>query len=73
MEAAPAGQDFRDRRPQDVKVLVLGATGYIGKFVVKELIRRGYDVTAFARPKSGVKGKQSMDDVNKVGPAPIAS
>ena len=56
-----------DRHPKDVKVLVLGSTGYIGRFVVKELIKRGYDVTAFARPKSGVKGKQSKEDVLQVG------
>ena len=56
---------MRRRAPQDVRVLVVGATGYIGKFVVKELISRGYQVVAFAREKSGVDGKQSMDDTRK--------
>lgn len=49
-----------------MRVLVVGATGYIGKFVVKELLRRGYSVTAFARPKSGIKGKSTQEDVAKV-------
>ena len=44
----------------------MGATGYIGKFVVKELVRRGYNVSAFARPRSGVKGKSSKEDVIQV-------
>ena len=75
--AQAVSQDFRDRQPRDVKVLVLGATGYIGKFVVKELIARGYDVVAFARSRSGVKGKSSKEDVIKVptlsvlGPCPL--
>ena len=32
---------------KDCKVLVVGGTGYIGKFVVRELCAQGYDVTAF--------------------------
>lgn len=35
----------------------------IGRFVVKELIRRGYNVVAFARERSGVGGRQSQDSV----------
>ncbi|GMH35648.1 hypothetical protein BSKO_03516 [Bryopsis sp. KO-2023] len=60
--------DFRKREPKDVKALVVGSTGYIGKFVVKELVNRGYDVTAFAREKSGVKGATSQDDLVKEFP-----
>lgn len=41
--------------------MVVGATGYIGKFVTKELIRRGFNVIAVAREKSGVGGKASAD------------
>ena len=44
-------------------MLVVGATGYIGKFVVKELLQRGYNVVAFARERSGIGGKQGADDV----------
>lgn len=65
--AAPSakGEDFRQKEPKDIRVLVVGATGYIGKFVVKELIKRGYNVVAFAREKSGIGGKASMDDTRK--------
>lgn len=62
---------MRQRAPQDVRVLVVGATGYIGKFVVKELVSRGYQVVAFAREKSGVGGKQSMDDTRKARLRPL--
>jgi len=46
-------------------VLVVGPTGYIGKFVTRELISRGYRVTALAREKSGVKRKASADDTRR--------
>ena len=64
---AAASGDYRDREPKDIRVLVVGATGYIGKFVVKELIKRGYNVVAFAREKSGVGGKAGMEDTKQVG------
>ncbi len=38
------------------RVFVAGATGYIGRFVVRELVARGYRVVCFARPRSGVGG-----------------
>lgn len=63
---AEAQQDYRSRSKQDVRVLVAGSTGYIGKYVTKELINRGYNVVAFAREKSGVGGKQSRDQTQKV-------
>lgn len=47
-------------------MLVVGPTGYIGKFVAKELIARGYKVVVFAREKSGVGGKASRDQTIKV-------
>ncbi|KAH7424957.1 hypothetical protein KP509_11G033800 [Ceratopteris richardii] len=46
----------------EINVLVVGSTGYIGKFVVKELVRRGYNVIAVARERSGIGGKSSKDD-----------
>ena len=58
--------DFRSRDPKDVSVLVVGPTGYIGKFVAKELIARGYKVVVFAREKSGVGGKASKEQTIKV-------
>ncbi len=39
------------------RVFVVGATGYIGKFVVRELVARGYAVVSFAREQSGVGSK----------------
>uniref|UniRef100_A0A7S4B656 Divinyl chlorophyllide a 8-vinyl-reductase, chloroplastic n=1 Tax=Chrysotila carterae TaxID=13221 RepID=A0A7S4B656_CHRCT len=47
------------------QVLVLGCTGYIGRFVTKELINRGYDVTAFTRERAGVGGKKSKEDIER--------
>mmetsp|Transcript_17604 Transcript_17604/g.71184 ORF Transcript_17604/g.71184 Transcript_17604/m.71184 type:complete len:307 (+) Transcript_17604:160-1080(+) len=51
--------------PGDVRVVVFGATGYIGRYVTTEFAKRGYQVSAFTREKSGVKGKNSVDDVRK--------
>ena len=39
---------------QPGRIFVVGATGYIGKFVVRELVARGYQVVSFARERSGV-------------------
>ena len=44
------------------KVLVTGATGFLGKYVVEELVDHGYQVRAFGRNHticqlSGVLGK----------------
>eukprot|EP01040_Poterioochromonas_malhamensis_P002545 gene2545-2706_t len=36
------------------KVLIAGATGYIGKYVAKESIRRGYETYAIVRPNSKI-------------------
>jgi divinyl chlorophyllide a 8-vinyl-reductase len=52
--------------PSDVRVVVFGATGYIGRFVVREFANQGFDVTAFARERSGVKGRQGPNDVRKL-------
>lgn len=42
------------------RVLVVGATGYIGREAVGELVRRGHRVVAFARRRAGVGG--AMDE-----------
>jgi divinyl chlorophyllide a 8-vinyl-reductase len=44
----------------------VGPTGYIGRFVTKELIDRGFNVTAMAREKAGIKGKMTTADTIKV-------
>ncbi|MBA0600074.1 divinyl chlorophyllide a 8-vinyl-reductase, chloroplastic [Gossypium raimondii] len=53
---------FRNKNRKDINVLVVGSTGYIGKFVVKELINRGFNVIAIARERSGIRGKNSKED-----------
>jgi divinyl chlorophyllide a 8-vinyl-reductase len=45
------------RRP--LRVFVVGATGYIGKSAVRELVRRGHEVVCLARRSSGVRGATS--------------
>ena len=40
---------------------MVGATGYIGKFVVRELVARGYVVVSFARERSGVDAATTAD------------
>lgn len=47
------------------RVVIFGATGYIGRFVVAESIGRGYDTVAFAREQSGVGGKNTKASVEK--------
>ncbi len=47
-------------------MLVAGSTGYIGKFVTRELVSRGYRTVALARERSGIKGKMSPEDTRKV-------
>lgn len=49
-----------DVAPADVRVVVFGATGYIGKFVTREFASQGYRVIAFTREKSGVGGKDDL-------------
>ncbi len=45
------------------RVFVVGATGYIGKFVVRELVTRGYDVVSFVRERSGIGSTTTADEV----------
>ncbi|XP_021897364.1 divinyl chlorophyllide a 8-vinyl-reductase, chloroplastic, partial [Carica papaya] len=60
--AAASSSSFRSKNPEDVNVLVVGSTGYIGKFVVKELVRRGFNVIAIAREKSGISGRNDKEE-----------
>lgn len=50
---------------QKKRVFVVGATGYIGKFVVRELVARGYDVVSFARPRSGVNASTTEEQTRQ--------
>ncbi|KAI4317644.1 hypothetical protein L6164_025498 [Bauhinia variegata] len=60
VETAPS--TFRDKNPKEINVLVVGSTGYIGKFVVKELVKRGFNVIAIARERSGIRGKNDKEE-----------
>ncbi|KAL3691021.1 hypothetical protein R1sor_004672 [Riccia sorocarpa] len=65
LEAPPKDEikrgGFRSKSPQETNVVIVGATGYIGKFVVKEVVKRGYNVIAVAREKSGIGGKSGKE------------
>ncbi|CEG01792.1 NAD(P)-binding domain [Ostreococcus tauri] len=65
---AASAVELEGRENGEVKVLVVGATGYIGKFVTRELCARGYDVTAFTREKSGIGGKTGADEARALFP-----
>ena len=65
---AASASELAGRENKDVKVLVVGATGYIGKFVTRELCARGYDVTAFTREKSGIGGKTGAQEAKALFP-----
>jgi hypothetical protein len=44
-------------RNEDTTVVVLGPTGYIGRFVTKELIRRGYKVGLLAQRRARARAR----------------
>lgn len=44
------------------RVFVIGATGTIGQATVRALLRRGYEVVCFVRPRAGVGGRLSAED-----------
>ena len=46
-----------------MKVAVIGATGYVGAAVVKELAARGHEVTAFARKPQAVPAAANVQAV----------
>nr|XP_027116071.1 divinyl chlorophyllide a 8-vinyl-reductase, chloroplastic-like isoform X2 [Coffea arabica] len=57
---------FRSKNPEDITVLVVGSTGYIGNFVVKELVERGFNVIAIARERSGIRGRNDKDKTSEM-------
>jgi len=44
------------------RVLLLGATGTIGRATAGALLRRGHEVVCLVRPRAGVKGAMTCDD-----------
>ncbi|CAF1779408.1 BnaC09g39160D [Brassica napus] len=59
--SSSSSSTFRNKIPREVNILVVGSTGYIGRFVVQELVKRGFNVIAVAREKSGVRGKNDKE------------
>ena len=51
---------------QAKRVLVLGATGCVGRATVRALVRCGHDVVCFVRPRAGVGGALTADDSAKL-------
>lgn len=51
-----------------IRAIVFGATGYIGRMVVKQFLEQGYAVTAFSRPRSGVSGRDNEETVRAMFP-----
>lgn len=49
--------------PQLKRVLLAGATGYIGRFVARELVSRGYQVIAIVREAGAGKTAHDLDDL----------
>ena len=47
---------------------MVGSTGYIGKAVVRALVKRGHGVVAFARPRSGVGGTEDEEATRRSFP-----
>jgi divinyl chlorophyllide a 8-vinyl-reductase len=54
------------RSPQPRRVLVLGATGTIGRATTRALVARGHDVVCFARARAGVGGALAPDDSKRL-------
>lgn len=48
------------------KVVIVGATGYIGKSVVRESVRRGYETTAVVRDTAKAQGEPKFDGATLV-------
>lgn len=48
-----------DRSPAPRRVLLLGATGTIGRATARALVARGHDVVCFVRPRCGAGGAQA--------------
>ena len=48
------------------RVLVLGATGTIGRATVRALVRRGHEVVCLVRPNSGVRGAMAQADSTRL-------
>lgn len=48
-----------------MKILVSGATGFLGRFLIEKLIARGHDVTAFGSKSCDLTKKDALDQYNE--------
>ena len=48
--------------PQPRRIFLLGATGTIGRATARALVRRGYEVICFVRPRAGVGAAWTPED-----------
>jgi divinyl chlorophyllide a 8-vinyl-reductase len=54
------------RSPHPRRVVVIGATGTIGRATVRALVHRGHDVVCFVRPRAGVGGGLVPDEATRL-------
>lgn len=52
-----SNSDTKSKQPANVKLLIFGATGSIGRELVKQALEQGYMVTAFARTPAKIETK----------------
>lgn len=55
--------------PRPRRILMLGATGTIGRATARALVQRGHDVVCFVRPRAGVGGALAREDIARLLPA----
>jgi len=55
----------------DIRVVVFGSTGYIGRYVTKELIAQGYAVVAVAREKKAEKAARDFAGARRIAVAEV--
>jgi divinyl chlorophyllide a 8-vinyl-reductase len=48
--------------PHPRRILLLGATGTIGRATARALVQRGHEVVCFVRPRAGVGGAMAQED-----------
>ncbi|KAL5988614.1 hypothetical protein ACLOJK_026712 [Asimina triloba] len=53
---------FLDKDPQYIIVLVMGSTGHIDRFVVKELIHCGFHIVSVTCKRSSIRDRKTKED-----------
>ena len=64
--AEAAAGEFETPQADSTRVLVLGATGRVGRVLVRKLLLRGYSVTALVRPLPGRDARAGLPDAVRV-------